>query len=107
MVRLGWHPFRRLTQGAQCRPAGPARGSGLRALVGQRGHRWRGDGTALRARDCPLECPLVAWWGAGHAAPWFIRTAVAPAGCDARWSGRRTWGAQRFNGTKRGGGPWP
>ena len=84
IVRLGWHPLLRINQGAKFRPAGQARWDWLRELVGQVGHRWRGGGTAFRARDCHLECTRVAWWGEGQEAPWFLRTEVAPAGGDAR-----------------------
>ena len=61
IVRLGWHPFRRINQGATFRSAGQARWYWLRELGGQVGQRWRGSGTAFRSRDCHLECPLVAW----------------------------------------------
>ena len=49
LVRWGWPPCRRRTQGAPSRPAGPARGAWRRAWVGQGGQGWRGDGTAGRA----------------------------------------------------------
>jgi hypothetical protein len=106
MVRLGWHPFLRINQGAKFRPAGQARWYWLRELVGQVEQRWRGCGTAFRSRDCHLEGTLVAWWGEGHDAPWFILTDVAPDGCDARWYGLRTWCEQSFKCTKRGGWQW-
>jgi len=106
MVRLGWHPFLRINQGAKFRPAGHARWYWLRALVGQVGQRWRGCGTAFRSHDCHLECTLVAWWGEGHDEPWFILTDLAPDGCDASWYGLRTWCEQSFKCTKRGGWHW-
>src|ERR671922_1099973 len=107
IVRLGWHPLLRINQGAKFRPAGQTRWYWLRELVGQVGQRWRGCGTAFRSRDCHLECTLVAWWGEGHEEPWFILTDLAPAGCDARWYGLRTWCEQRFTCTNRGGWQWP
>jgi hypothetical protein len=106
IVRLGWHPFLRINQGAKFRPAGQARWYWLRELVGQVEQRWRGCGTAFRSRDCHLECTLVAWWGEGHDEPWFILTDLAPDGCDARWYGLRTWCEQSFKCTKRGGWQW-
>jgi hypothetical protein len=106
IVRLGWHPFLRINQGAKFRPAGQTRWYWLRELVGQVGHRWRGCGTAFRSHDCHLECTLVAWWGEDHDEPWFILTDLAPDGCDARWYGLRTWCEQSFKCTKRGGWQW-
>ena len=106
IVRLGWHPFLRINQGAKFRPAGQARWYWLRELVGQVEQRWRGCGTAFRSRDCHLEGTLVAWWGEGHDEPWFILTDLAPDGCEARWYGLRTWCEQSFKCTKRSGWQW-
>jgi hypothetical protein len=44
IVRLGWHPFLRINQGAKFRPAGYPRWYWLRELVAQVGERWRGPG---------------------------------------------------------------
>ena len=53
MVRVGWHPCRRLNQGAKFRPAGQVRWDWRRALVGQVGPRWRGGGTACALAGLP------------------------------------------------------
>ena len=106
IVRLGWHPFLRINQGAKFRPAGQTRWYWLRELVNQEGDRWRGEGTAFSTAKLRLPCTLVAWWGAGHAEPWFILTDLAAQGCDASWYGLRTWCEQGFKCYKRGGWQW-
>ncbi len=106
IVRLGWHPFLRVNQRAKFRPAGHARWSWLRELGGQEGATWRGAGTAFETKGCQLPCTLVAWWGAGHAEPWFILTDLPPDGCDAQWYALRGWCEQGFKTVKRGGWQW-
>ena len=106
IVRLGWHPFLRINQGAKFRPAGVRRWYWLRELVGQVGGRWRGSGRAFRSSGCGLECTLLAWWGEGHADAWFILTDLAAEGCDASWYGLRTWCEQGFKCIKRGAWQW-
>ncbi len=106
IVRLGWHPFLRINQGAKFRPSGQAKWYWLRELVDQVGQRWRGAGTAFVSRESQLTCTLVAWWGEGHAEPWFILTDLVPDGCDAQWYGLRSWCEQGFKCTKRGGWQW-
>jgi hypothetical protein len=106
IVRLGWHPFLRINQGAKFRPAGQTRWYWLRALVNQEGGMWRGQGTAFSTAKCQLQCTLVAWWGAGHEEPWFILTDLGAQGCDATWYGLRTWCEQGFKCNKRGGWQW-
>lgn len=106
IVRLGWHPFLRINQGCKFRPAGHAKFYWLRELCGQVGQRWRGSGTAFVTRECQVACTLVAWWGAGHAEPWYILTDLPPDGCDAQWYGLRSWCEQGFKCTKRGGWQW-
>ena len=106
IVRLGWHPFLRINQGCKFRPAGQAKFYWLRELCGQVGQRWRGTGTAFATRESHLACTLVAWWGDGHAEPWYILTDLPPDGCDAQWYGLRSWCEQGFKCTKRGGWQW-
>lgn len=106
IIRLGWHPFLRINQGAKFRPAGQTRWYWLRDLIGQVGARWRGYGTAFRSHGCQLECTLVAWWGAGHQEAWFILTDLPAEGCDASWYALRAWCEQGFKCTKRGGWQW-
>ncbi len=106
IVRLGWHPFLRINQGAKFRPAGCAKFYWLRELCGQVGQRWRGAGTAFATKESQLACTLVAWWGDGHTEPWYILTDLPPEGCDAQWYGLRSWCEQGFKCTKRGGWQW-
>ena len=106
IVRLHWHPFLRINQGCKFRPAGRADFVWLNELVCRIGQRWRGAGTAFATAECNLDCTLVAWWGEGHAEPWFVLTDLAPEGCDAHWYGLRSWCEQAFKCTKRGGWQW-
>ena len=106
IVRLGWHPFLRINQGAKFRPAGQARWYWLRELVNQVGDRWQGRGAAFKSADSHLPCTLVAWWGAGYAEPWYVLTDLDPDGCAVEWYGLRAWCEQGFKCTKRGGWQW-
>ena len=38
----------------------------------------------------------MAWWGEGHAEPWFVLTDLAPDACDAQWYALRGWCEQGF-----------
>lgn len=106
IVRLHWHPFLRINQGCKFRPHGQAQFVGLRDLVGQVGMRWRGRGTAFASPECQLPSTLVAWWGDGHAEPWFVLTDLPPDACDAQWYALRGWCEQSFKCGKRGGWQW-
>jgi hypothetical protein len=106
IVRLGWHPFLRIKQGSSFRPQASAQFVRLNCLVGQVGQRWRGRGTAFATRGSGLDCTLVAWWGQGHAEPWFVLTDLPPEASDAQWYGLRSWCEQAFKCTKRGGWQW-
>jgi hypothetical protein len=96
----------RINQGCKFRPAGQTQFVWLRDLVGQVGVRWRGAGSAFATPDSQLPCTLVAWWGEGHAEPWFVLTDLPPEGCDAQWYGLRSWCEQSFKCGKRGGWQW-
>jgi hypothetical protein len=106
IVRLGWHPFLRINQGAKFRPAGQARWYWLSELVGSVGGRWQGQGTAFKSKDSQLRCTLVAWWGEPYQEPWYVLTDLDPDGCAVEWYGLRTWCEQGFKCTKRGGWQW-
>ncbi len=106
IVRLGWHPFVRINQGCKFRPTGRTQFVWLRDLVGAVGMRWRGNGTAFASSDCHLDSTLVAWWGDGHAEPWFMLTDLPSEGCDAQWYALRGWCEQGFKCGKRGGWQW-
>jgi hypothetical protein len=106
IVRLGWHPFLRINQGAKFRPAGQAHWYWLRELVNHEGERWQGQGNAFSSPQSRLPCTLLAWWGKGHEEPWFILTDLSAQGCDAAWYGLRTWCEQGFKCNKRGGWQW-
>jgi hypothetical protein len=104
--RVGWHPLLRINQGAKFRPAGHTRWYWLRELVGTVNQHWCGRGTAFVAPERRGACTLVAWWGEGYTDPWLLLTDLAPAGCNAAWSGLRGWCEQGFQCCKRGGWQW-
>jgi hypothetical protein len=106
IVAHGWHPLLRIKQGCTFRPHGSAAFVRLPTLVAAVGQRWRGRGTAFGTKGCQLDCTLVAWWGTGHAEPWFILTDLAPEGGDAQWYGLRGWCEQGFKVSKRGAWQW-
>jgi hypothetical protein len=106
IVRLGWHPFLRINQGAKFRPMGQARWYWLNELVGHIGDRWQGRGTAFKSTDSQLSCTLVAWWSDAYAEPWYVLTDLAPDGCAVEWYQLRGWCEQGFKCTKRGGWQW-
>lgn len=106
IVRLGWHPFLRINQGAKFRPQGQARWYWLNDLVGRVDQRWQGGGTAFKSPESRLACTLVAWWGDGYTEPWYVLTDLAPDGCAVEWYGLRSWCEQGFKCTKRGGWQW-
>jgi hypothetical protein len=106
IVRWGGHPLLRINQGTTFRPAGQTRGYWLRALVRDVKQRWCGRGTAVVALERCLDGTLVAGGGAGDTAPWFLLTALAPAGCAAAWYGLRGGCAQGCKCFKRGGWQW-
>lgn len=107
IVRLGWHPFMRINRGAKFQPAGQGQWVWLSELVGQVGQRWCGRGVAFKdAHTGQLTCTLLAWWGEGHAEPWFILTDLAPHACQVDWYGLRAWCEQGFKCLKRGGWQW-
>lgn len=106
IVRLGWHPFLRINQGAKFRPTGQARWYWLNELGGTGGGQWQGTGTAFKSKDSHLPCTLVAWWSAEYAAPWYVLTDLDPSGCTVAWYGLRAWCEQGFKCTKRGGWQW-
>jgi hypothetical protein len=106
IVRLHWHPFLRINNGAKFRPAGCARWYGLKELVGTVGQQWQGRGSCFKDPTCRLECTLLAWWGANHEDPWFILTDLAPTDSAVTWYSLRAWCEQGFKCNKRGGWQW-
>jgi hypothetical protein len=106
IVRLGWHPFLRINQGAKFQPAGQQHWYWLTDLLNQVGACWYGAGTAFSSKDNHLRCTLVAWWGEGHEEAWFLLTDLPPTGCQATWYGLRAWCEQGFKCIKRGGWQW-
>ena len=103
IVRLGWHPFLRINQGAKFQPAGQVRWYWLSELVGTVDARWQGQGTAFKSAESRLPCTLVAWWGAGYTEPWYVLTDLDPEGCAIEWYALRAWCEQGFKCMKRGG----
>jgi hypothetical protein len=105
-VRLGWHPCLRINLGGTVRPDGAPTFRPLASCTPVPGQSWRGSGTAFAPKDCPLACPLVAYWAEGCTDPWLILTALPPDACDACWYGLRAWIEHRFKQIKRGGWQW-
>jgi hypothetical protein len=106
IVRLGWHPFLRINQGAKFQPAGQRHWYWLSNLLSEVGACWCGEGTAFSSKDSHLRCTLVAWWGEEHEEAWFILTDLPSQGCQATWYGLRAWCEQGFKCIKRGGWQW-
>lgn len=106
IVRLHWHPFLRINNGAKFRPTGCARWYGLKELVGAVGHEWQGSGSCFKDPTARIDCTLLAWWGEGYSDPWFVLTDLAPTASTVTWYGLRTWCEQGFKCTKRGGWQW-
>ena len=92
--------------GLQVPPGGPgALRTGCASCVGRR-PALAGRGTAFATPECRLACTLVAWWGDGHAEPWFVLTDLAPEEATPHWYGLRGWCEQGFKVLKRGGWQW-
>jgi hypothetical protein len=106
IVRVGWHPFRRINTRGTFRPTNYACFRDLATFVPQTGPSWCGSGTAFKSRACDLACTLRARWEGGYADPWLILTDLPPASGDPAWSGRRMWIEHGFKLTKRGGWQW-
>ena len=106
IVRLHWHPFLRINNGAKFRPAGRARWYWLKELVRTPGQRWEGPGSCFKDKNCRLECTLLAWWAPANKDTRFIITDLAPADSAVTWYGLRAWCEQGFKCTKRGGWQW-
>jgi hypothetical protein len=106
VVRLGWHPFLRISRRGTFRPANQAKFWPLVAFAPKVGSAWAGEGTAFKTEDCHLDCTLLARWEEGHADPWLILTDLDPSGCDVAWYGLRIWIERGFKSIKRGGWQW-
>jgi hypothetical protein len=106
IVRLGWHPFMRITRGAQFSPAGTGQWYWLDEVLQRGGTRWQGRGIAFKSKESHLSCTLLAWWDDAQAEPWFVLTDLDPDACAIEWYALRAWCEQGFNCTKRGGWQW-
>jgi hypothetical protein len=84
IVRWGWHPRLRINTGGTLRPAASPHYPPLRELVPQPGTPWVGAGTAFQGPR-RINCPLLARWDAGYAAPWLLLTDLAPSAGAACW----------------------
>ncbi len=100
LVRLRWHPLRRVNLGGAFRPAGQARFVALTAFAPHVGATWSGQGTAFASS--PLTGTLLATWEADCAAPWLLLTDPLPEAADASRYGLRAWIEQGVKITKRG-----
>jgi hypothetical protein len=105
-VRLGWQPLLRIKVGGPFRPAARGRYQALRSLVSQPGTQGVGTGTAFVGPRRRLNCPRLARWDEGYAAPWLRLTDLAPSAGAAGWYGLRAWIEQGVKITKRAGWQW-
>ncbi len=103
---LGWHPFMRIKGGGRFRPDGSRRFLPLKQMVPEVGRSWRGQGTAFSTPGRQRTGTLLGWWGSGHKEPWLILSDLAPQQGDASWYGLRSWIAQGFKDSKKGGWQW-
>jgi hypothetical protein len=106
LVRLGWHPFWRITAGGPFRPDPQATFRPLASFVPSPGTRWRGPGTAFKSPQRRLRCPLVACWEDGSTDPWLLLTDVPPEASEAGGYGLRAGIEPGVKVTKRAGWQW-
>lgn len=88
LVRLGFHPFLRIKQGATFRRAGTTRYQPLQVLAQELRGLGSVAGTAFQ-KDKALECTLSVYWHKGCAQPWLILSDLPPDACQACWYGAR------------------
>lgn len=106
IVALRWHPFLRINQGGQFRPAGAPTFRPLATAVPRVGDQWCGTVTCFVTREAQLVCTLVVRWDAGYTDPWLIVTDLPPRTAEAAWYGMRAWIERGFKAIKRGGWQW-
>jgi hypothetical protein len=103
---LHWHPYLRINQQGNYRPAGARHFRPLSQVVVQGGPGWAGRVTCFSSTDAQLPCTLLARWDDGHTDPWLIVTDLAPETADVVWYGLRPMIECGFKDTKRGGWHW-
>jgi hypothetical protein len=106
IVRQGWHPFLRINQQGQYRPAGQTRFRPLATVVHRGADGWSGAVECFASSSCRLSCTLLAQWAEPHADPWLIVTDLPPEAARAAWYGMRAWIECGFKDWKRGGWGW-
>jgi hypothetical protein len=106
IVAQHWHPFLRINQQGQYRPAGQTRFRPLATVVQRGQDGWKGTVDCFASSSCRLTCTLLARWTEPHTDPWLILTDLPPAAADAAWYGLRAWIECGFQDCKRGGWDW-
>ncbi|GAC1461906.1 MAG: hypothetical protein PVSMB4_20360 [Ktedonobacterales bacterium] len=104
--RQGWHPFLRINQQGQYRPAGSTRFRPLATVVRRGADGWSGAVECFASSSCRLTCTLVAQWTEPHTDPWLVLTDLPSAGARVAWYGMRAWIECGFKDCKRGGWGW-
>lgn len=103
---LGWHPFMRINQQGNFRPAGEPAFRSLATAVSRGGRTWCGRVDCFSQAQSRLICTLLAHWEADAKEAWLILTDLAPAQAAVAWYGMRSWIEAGFKSTKRGGWHW-
>jgi hypothetical protein len=106
IVAQHWHPFLRINQQGQYRPAGQTRFRPLATVVQRGQDGWKGTVDCFASSSCRLTCTLLAQWTEPHTDPWLILTDVPPEAAEAAWYGLRAWIECGFKDWKRGGWDW-
>jgi len=104
--RQGWHPFLRINQQGQYRPAGSPRFRPLATVVHRGADGWSGTVECFASSSCRLTCTLVAQWTEPHTDPWLILTDLPAEVAQVAWYGLRAWIECGFKDCKRGGWGW-
>jgi hypothetical protein len=102
----GWHPFLRINQQGQVRPAGCAKFYALASVAPAVGSAWSGRVTCFASAQAQLACTLLGRWDAGYTDPWLVVTDLAPEVAEVAWYGMRAWIEGGFKDQKRGGWHW-
>jgi hypothetical protein len=101
--RRHWHVLLRINKQAHFCPR-QATWQPVTAFVPGPGYQWRGRGRLSKKH--PLRCTLIAFWGAGQAAAWFLATDLGPGAAPALPYALRVWIEEGFRVLKSLGWQW-
>ena len=106
LVKLGWHPFLRITQQGKFRAHDTPYFRPLAGLVSLTAPDWSGAVTCFISAHARLDCTLLARFDPAYADPWLVLTDLPPRVADIAWYGMRAWIEAGFKDIKRGGWAW-